>query len=280
MLKKLFALIFVTGLVTACSTDGDDTIDGTSYTNCFNVVTDLTTNNQSLTLRPTYSFSYNITKGTAIVVMNNIMAEPNGAPLNLTINDVPWGVNKNGWRIINEETLVCDGHKLENVTIASLPRTQPFGGPVFYINFRLDGKYLINTEPTQVNYYGLTTVSSADDTSVTPFLNDQPQYLVSLNPETMKASILLNQAKFAPSMPALNFQLIGIPFKITKEGFEIEQGDAPIIPQDLQGVPYTSFPITDLEMESNLMEGGKIGFDCKAGKLGNYKVSAKLFFLP
>lgn len=282
MFKKMlpFLAVSMALVVSSCSTDdADDTTDGTSYTNCFNVVTEIGTNNQTVTQRPTYSISYNITKGTAIVVMNNIMSNPDGTILNLTLNDLPWDV-VNGWRVIKASNIKAGGHVVDDLNLGFLSRTNPFGGVVFAVSYKLDNKYQIVTLPTQINYYGVTQVQNSGDSTTEPYTNSTPQYLVSLNPETMTAVLELRQAKFAPQMPAMDLKFVGLPFTATNNGYIIRQGDEPLIPQDAQGVPNPSFPITGTLV--NAVMGGAVSlqFNCTAGKLGDYTVKAQLEYLP
>ena len=74
------------------------------------------------------------------------------------------------------------------------------------------------------------------------FSNETPAYVLELDPQTMKAALTINNAKFIQSMPAQTMTFAGIPYTVSDNGIVTLESTETIIPTinkvEIQSLPH------------------------------------------
>lgn len=280
-LLPFVALLFATS---SCSLDQDDPATKTmySYTQCFNAITDLGVNTVQCFESPNYGLTL-ISDGTASLLISNLILEKDAAPISIRLQNLKWGVDANkAWTLITGPEETADGHTISNFNMMLLARLDKIGGPVYSISYRVDGRYYVCVLPLQTSYFGNTaTVAEGQNTPFMSYPTEwNPNYSISLDPKTMTATIDIIGISFASAMPGMNITISDVPFMPnTAAGYRIATGQGQSFIPTIKDVPYPSFPISNIAMESTMYSGANLSFDCTAGKLGNYNVKTTLQYL-
>ncbi len=284
---SLFTLLaVVAATLSSCLGDGEFRETATyNYTDCFNVVTDLTTGQSEVRLSPTYQFEMNLTERTANINMSNISLPGVTGALSFKLENIKFTFDNRGNYIIQGTNLKPTGsagsyYTFSNVSIKFIDRLLEEGGkriPAYYVNFTLNGTTRVNAVGTVNYYFGKTEVNPKDNGE--PYETDLTYYIVSLDPQSNQANIDFRNARYSDKMPvSLNFSLKNLPFTVNPDGYKIEKaGDMVPLVNDL--TPNPDFKITDLIVDAITYKGADVTFDCNPMGMGDYKVSAQLEWL-
>ncbi|MDE6484531.1 MAG: hypothetical protein K2L14_03970 [Duncaniella sp.] len=288
-LSKITILSFLAGVacaLTSCLGDGEQrqTIPF-NYTDCFNVVTDLSTAKSEVRLSPTYQIVVDLISGTADVTMTNISLPGVTGALSLKLEGLKYTFDKRGNYTISGRDLVPTGSAASYYTFSSLSimfvdrqfNEQGARIPAYYINYVLNNTTQVNVVGTSNYYFGETTVNSVDGGA--PYSTYETYYTVQLDPQSMLANIGFHSARFADKMPvSLNFTLRDMPFTVNTQGYRIIKADA-TTPYLNNTTPNPAYDITNLSVNGVSSKGATFEFDCNPNEMGNYHVVAPVEWL-
>lgn len=204
----------------------------------------------------------------------------------LTFKDVKWKANEQNWGICEE---------LNPTVVSAVPADVPnITGLTFRWNnrekvaqtvhlntlavcefsFTINGEYNVFGSQCEKIIAGETT-STAE--GVSPFKTDYPIYTILLKFETMTADIRITNAKFAEAMPLMQMDFPNIPFIVSNNSNEVSFNAESLVPT-IKGVPYPSFPITELSGKLEPTGKGNLKFNCGVRGV-TYNVDANLDLL-
>ncbi|MDE5785212.1 MAG: hypothetical protein K2H98_01640 [Duncaniella sp.] len=272
--------------MTSCLGNGEyKYVDKYTYSDCFNVITNLETGESVVRLSPSYEISIDRTDVNAEITMSSISLPDVMGALSFKITGLKYTFNSRGNYIIQGYDLVPEGsagsyYTFTNLSVIFVDRVFNEGVqriPAYYINFTINNKYQVNVVGTLNYYFGETTVTSAGDEE--PYSTYDTYYTVSLDPQSMKATLGFNSARFSAAMPnALNFTLREVPFTVTPRGYSIDKADA-TTPYLNNTQPNPAFDITNLTIDGVTSKGATFTFDCNPKGMGDYHVVAPVEWL-
>ncbi|MDE6416293.1 MAG: hypothetical protein K2K68_04615 [Duncaniella sp.] len=288
-LSKLTILSFIASLAcvfTSCLGDGEQRQTMTfNYTDCFNVVTDLSTMNSEIRLSPAYQIVVDLLNGTADITMSNISLPGVTGALSFKLEGLKYSFDKRGNYVISGRDIVPTGSAASYYTFSSLSimfidRQFSEAGariPAYYINFVINNNTQVNAVGTNNYYFGETTVNSADGTA--PFTTYETYYTVVLDPQSKVATLGFHSARFSDKMPmSLNFTLRDLPFTVNPQGYRINKAEA-TTPYLNNSTPNPSFDITNLSVNGVTSKGATFEFDCNPKGMGDFHVVAPVEWL-
>lgn len=146
--------------------------------------------------------------------------------------------------------------------------------PVCEFSFCIDGEYNVFGSQCEQVIAGETT-STAE--GLEPFKSDYPIYTILLKYETMTADIRITNAKFAQGMPLMQMDFPNVTFSVQNNTNSILFSAESLVPS-IKGVPFPSFPITELTGTLDAKGKGTLNFNCGVRGV-TYNVNAVLDIL-
>lgn len=279
-LLTMFAVILA-GL-TSCDDNksNGDTETEQYFRNCYTAATSATSGATNITARVVVYLRLNWTQQTASMQFSSITIGSNALP-NLSIENLKWTQDKDGWGTIKVPVVQAKGANGSLYTLNDfefrwqdrLDLGNALESPELYcpvMEFSMDcNGYEISGSRLPVIAMG-TTVSSAP--GVEPFSSNRTYYWLDINFDTRKASLSLGKAQFANGMPAMDMTFPDLPFTIDEDAHITIQAAA-LIPT-INDVPQPEFPISNLNIEYDGIDGMDVEFDCNVRKARMYHVQA------
>lgn len=288
-LSKITLFSLITAIACAfssCLGNGEyKYVDKYTYSDCFNVITNLETGESVVRLSPSYEISIDRTDVNAEITMSSISLPDVTGALSFKISGLKYTFNSNGNYIIQGYDLVSEGsagtyYTFTNLSVIFVDRVFSADEkriPAYYINFTINNKYQVNVVGTVNYYFGETTVTAAGEED--PYSTYDTYYTVILDPQSMVATLGFNSARFSSAMPnALNFTLRDVPFTVNPRGYTIDKADA-TTPYLNNTQPNPAFDITNLMIEGVTSKGATFSFDCNPKGMGDYHVVAPVGWL-
>ncbi|MCM1451923.1 MAG: hypothetical protein NC102_06670 [Clostridium sp.] len=261
------------GMLSSCNSGGSsDYITRQTLSNFINVSYDYSTDQTVLNSGVGYIIDLNLTQGLANISMEGIKL-PNGTSFGqLTLANIPFTMKSNGWIEINQSMLVpttsagLQAPTLTGFTFRILDRVidNNLYFPLFDIKYTIEGYSIVST-PSSVINQGTTIVSSEGQDNYTPSSGEEPIYGISFDTKEMKATIIIQGAKFASAMPALNMSFQNIPFTFSADGtavFSIDQLEPVLITGSNSTTPMPNYPITNLSCTTDDRNNMNLQFTC------------------
>jgi hypothetical protein len=229
MKKCLLALATLFALTMSSCNDssGVDEVTTQTLTGYFNYVTDLTTNQSTITTGVTYTVDYNYSTSKADIVVNNLRL-PNGADYpGLTFSGVKWEYNK-AWKDVYKASAVPTAINFYNVPTfidfkfnlldeyisTSGSETSDYI-PHTAISFTVSDYYIIS-RPVAPIFTASTTVKANNATGMST-TSTNPIYVFDLDLEDMVLAIAVNNFVLADGSSMNAVALKKIPFTIDGE---------------------------------------------------------------
>lgn len=122
-------------------------------------------------------------------------------------------------------------------------------GPVVIAEYNVGALYSVATFTSDVTYRGITTTTFSYQGQEMAYKTKSGSYRVIINPQTLKADVVLYRVKFAEQAPALILVLKNLDVTIGRNGYTISGKD--VIPGQQDGnmlTPNTSFPFEDFTL--------------------------------
>ncbi len=279
-MKKLLFRAFVPALICAiglssCNTGSSDVVTEQTLGYCLTYSKNVDSHAQVFN-RMSFAAQYNYTNntvdlaliGTIFPVAGNATGQ---AYPKMEFSTLPWKYNQFGWKETEVENVtptingVSNPPKFKKLKFGVL---DGFNGssyaPGIMYKFEIDhngsdvevmgccmtGK-TESTDPDGVTY------CPEDDAQVSD--KNKPVYWVDFNFETSKADIYIFNAKFLDRMPSLNLEFTDVPFGVVN-GEVTLTSDA--LTPEYDGIPYPSFPITNLKATVDFTKGMNLEFHC------------------
>lgn len=241
-LISLLALVPAAMLMTSClDTDGEDYVE-TRLTygsgQCFNVVTDLNSNESYVTLNPQYDAVINLVEKISTFSMSGIELTPGSSLSAFKILRVPVSTETPNYTYYIADTwLFPEGennpYSFDELVMSFSARyiELPAGmvyAPVTNVRFvvRKDTgeKYKIVAVPVSSYVRGALVSQPLDDSLDADGDYDVPvtAYGFTLDPAKMTASVTMYNVQFRKNMIATSFKIEDIPFTVSGDGFEIK----------------------------------------------------------
>lgn len=262
---------------------------GYGNTDCFNRVYDIETQQYSNTLNPTYSFVYNMSKGTLDVDMSNIKLGDSGyGGMSFKLTDLTFKQASDAfWETTARDVIpygasqsfVFNSFKLRSLPTRSVGN---YGIPVYNMTYEVNGRYRVTVYPTQSVYFGSISATNLSDQTYFTLENDvESYYAVQIDPEKMLAQLLVQGAKYKEGMARYNFRVKNLPVELTNSGYVIrtEIDKKYEIYNDKSTKPVEDQSISNVTINGILETGANINFTCDLGDDGKFGVNANLRYL-
>lgn len=274
-------------LMTSCLKGGESNMtSNTTFTDLFSAVIDQQSGevtlypNQSLKIDWKYIDGAN---STANLTLGGFKIPDGATYAQLLFKDVPWTFNNRGWMDISFAAKAPDGASgyvsnlmFERFNLQSINRqwnnlTFP---PCLYLAYTV-GNYRIYTLQQEYIEVGETIVASPDGSTFKQNDANSAIYYFELDPVKNNAFIIIQNAKFAEKMPAMNMKFTGVNLDVNQAGI-ITLSAKELTPAILEGngsgnisatdpgTPMPQFPITDLRVEINSAKGVTATYKCNA----------------
>lgn len=263
-------------MLTACDSDNKGNSIERTFTGCFLRVTDGGESSAFINGDASVRLFFDFDNDVADVAVSNFQPTASSAKGTLSITGLPWGVSEEGSMIINQAT-VAAVPSVTNLKVDYMNRYVPtsYGSassPVIRMSFTYNNRYDVVLYQEQYLYIdNQTTVTTLEDGSTySPAVGTQ--YVVTLNPSAMTATLFINGAKFAENMRAVQMTFKDIPMTFVTGGYALQATS--LIPES-SGTPYPQYEITDLR--GNAMINSRFSLDYTCG--GKYRVNTILNYL-
>ena len=240
-----------------------------------------------------YHIIYDYVAATADVTIKGLKLPDDTKYPALTLSEIPFKVNNEGARVLEGTNLAAssDGFTATPLfdsfkMVVSDRLVDGYYFPAVCIEYTVNSTYKAVGSILSQIFAGTTVTTNSNGNS---FSNETPVYALELDPQTMKAALTINNAKFIQSMPAQTMTFAGIPYTVSTGGIVTLESVETIIPT-INKVEFKAFPISDLKAEYNLTTGMNLDFVCTIDKSqmnpemadkiegSPFKVSAKLPF--
>lgn len=281
-LLNLFCIAFMAVFAASCGNDDQDTVTEQSFTDFFEVSTDLTSGTVGYYQNLGYTVRINYTKLTADITVTGLQLNDGTRYPAIVLSNIPWTINKDGWKVAKATNVTPDIKGFGNVPtftsfemslidrVVAVENTGVYApGVCFRMN--IDNRYSVLSSFTPQTLYGTTVSTDADGSA---FTSKATEYIVTFNPSTRTVNISLNNARFAAAMPVgLNMQFNNIPVTVrgTSLIFEAES----LTPM-MNGTPFDAFPISDLKGTLDFAGDFDLDFNCTPRTApGMYKVNVQ-----
>lgn len=222
------AALSMTSCLSNSSSDQKYTF-GYGNTDCFNRVYDMDTQEYSITLNPTYSFVYNMSKGTLDVDMSNIKLGDSGySGMSFKLSGMGFSLGEDYfWKTSAKDVIpygASSSFVFNSFNLNALPtRTiANMGIPVYYMTYTVNNRYRVMVYPTQLVYFGSIAASDLNNNTDFSITDDKESYYaVQINPEKMTAQLLVSGAQYKQGMNRYNFRVKDLPIELTTNGYVI-----------------------------------------------------------
>lgn len=222
------AALSMTSCLSNSSSDQKYTF-GYGNTDCFNRVYDMDTQEYSITLNPTYSFVYNMSKATLDVDMSNIKLGDSGySGMSFKLSGMGFSLGEDYFWKTSARDVVPYGASssfvFNSFNLNALPtRTiANMGIPVYYMTYTVNNRYRVMVYPTQLVYFGSIAASDLNNNTDFSITDDKESYYaVQINPEKMIAQLLVSGAQYKQGMNRYNFRVKDLPIELTDNGYRI-----------------------------------------------------------
>lgn len=284
-LIQLSVIILGALSLSSCLGDNDENEQTNTYPygngSCFNVVTD---NDGTVYIgrNPSYTFSYRMYAGEVDVTINNLQLSPELNGISLQLPPMKFAQNKTDYFVDasgRDLFPVSQGANSPYVFNSFSSSTFP-GESVYRINYKLTNSYTnksytVKVYSTKFKYYGDVTFIGSEGTPYINEANTDSYMTVAINPETLTATLSMNNGKFADGKNT-SFAIKGIPVTLTAIGYEMSSTPGQSL--QLQTIGLTGDKkdcfISDIKATASLASGASISFKLDLGTDGKYDVSA------
>ncbi len=299
-LKLTFVAAIFGSLMTSCF--GDDS--GENYSeavlngdNYFNVITDMNANGNDpdavcAVKAPYYRLRLDNVSQTMDIAISNLKTTPNATPISIQLTGLKFTINEKTLALTVNEILPQTTGGMNTVTNFKMDYVGKYCGfmgtnvasIVANISFELNNRYRVQVMPV-VDFFYASTICTNNDTgksfTTSTEINSEgypkAAYSVRINPETLKASVILNGAKFLENMPAQNLLFDNIPVVLNYDGGYTLSADK-ITPSSYSSTtskptPNDQYPVTDFKftMSPYYIPNNtpmQLSFDCTPVKIG------------
>lgn len=267
-LKLLCAALVAIASASCSNNDNNDTITEQTFTDFFEVSTDLSSSTVGYYQSLGYNLRLNYTTLTAEITISGLQLNDGTRYPTMTLSDIPWTVDRNGWKIAKTTMVTPSISGYANVPVFNyfemslMDRVVDDGqggiyAPGVCFRMNIDNKYSITSSYTPQTLYG-TTVSTDEDGE--SFTTGSTQYVLSFNTATRTANIILNNARFAAAMPmGLNMEFNNIPAYVNGSTLVFE---TEALTPMMNNTPFEAFPITNLKGHFNFAGDLEFEFVC------------------
>ncbi|MDE6306314.1 MAG: hypothetical protein K2L90_06965 [Muribaculaceae bacterium] len=263
-MKLMAVIVCLCALFTACDSENKGNSIEQTMTNCFLRVTGGTEASSYLNTNVNCRLFFNLDEGVADVAISNFQPTASSAKATLELSGLPWSVNDKGYMVINQASAAAGAVtdlKMEfiNRYVPSPASGSMMPAPILLMSFTYNGVYDIVLYQEQYLYLDNSTVVTTleDGSEFKPKPNTQ--YVVTLNPQAMTATLFINGAQFAAQMKAVQMTFKDIPFSFVIGGYSLNSES--LIPESA-GTPYPQYEITDLLGHAYLDGNFSIGYTC------------------
>jgi len=261
------------GILTSCNTgNNSDYVTRQTLSNFINLTNDYTTGQLVYQTPVGYVVELNLTKSTATITIEGLKL-PNGNSYGqLVFANMPFTFNSIGWVEINQPMVIpttsagLQAPTFSSFTFRTLDRV--LDGNVYYplfdVKYSVDGYQITSIPPSVINQ-GTTIVSTEGKPDYNPGDEAKTLYGITFDTKTMKATISIQGAKFASSMPAMNMGFKDIPFEFTPSGMVSLKADAlePVLINGANSTtPMPNYPITNLTCLTDDKNNMTLRFTC------------------
>ncbi len=274
--------ILTATLFSSCLGDHEDDYTTTDkLTGYFNVIFD-NEGNQTYTSGVSYEVEWTYNNQTADLSITGLQL-PGGQKYNtVTLADVPWKLNNRGWQDISLDHAVPSnipaGLVFDRFNFQMLNRI--YGSLQFpacsMIEYTVNNEYRIISLPQQTVEVGETRVMNGGSEYKIAEAQS-PFYYFILNPDNQSAFLVIQGAKFAEQMPAMNMKFPGLKFNVDEYGNIIMHGDdiTPTLMKDgvtdinAAGTPFEGAKITNFVSDYRPGSGVDMTFTCTIATKNN-----------
>lgn len=270
--------VLTASLFSSCLGHQDNDYSTTDkLTGFFNVIFD-SEGNQTLREGVAYEVKWNFSDNQTADLNITGLQLPGGVKYNSVLfNDVTWRINNRGWQDIS----------LTNVTPSNIPAglvfdklnlqvlNRYYGNVQFpactMIDYSVNGsEYRIISLPQQTVEVGETKVYNQSGSPYVIAEANSPFYYFILSPADQSAFVVIQGAKFAEQMPAMNMKFPGMKFDVDEYG-NIMIHASELVPTLLAsgvndinaaGTPYEGAKITNFVSEYRPGSGVDMTFTC------------------
>lgn len=283
------AALSMTSCLSNSSSDQKYTF-GYGNTDCFNRVFDMETQEYTITDKPSYSFVYNLTKGQLDVDMSNIKLGDSGyGGMSFKLTDLTFKEASDAFWVTTASDVIPYGtaqsYIFDSFNLRALPG-RVYGGrgiPVYYMNYVVNGRYRVTVYPTQFVYFGSINATDLDNQKIFTLANDgETYYAVQIDPEKMKAKLIVSGAKYKEGMSRYNFLTQDFPVELTNTGYIIRtelDKEYPVYNEKSSTKPVEDQSIKNITIVGTLETGANINFTCDLGDDGKFGVNASMRYL-
>lgn len=257
--------------------------------NCFNIVRDIESGDQLISLNPYYRFEYDFTQGTVDVEMSNVQLASGFGGLSFKLPTMKVSFLSNEGFYSSTETNVTplntqSSYVFNTFNLRSIPMLRWYNTdiPVWCLNYTVNNRYQVTMYPTKNNYFGTTIATKTNEVGpAANYSGTETGYVVTLNvkdPSKPTATLYVQNSKFSENMPAVNFYVKDLPVSFDGRGYSLHfEGSTFDIYSTANGKKMDDSSISDLVVEATLTSGANINFKCDLGSsYGSYKISSSL----
>lgn len=277
-IKALFLSCIAALCLAGCTNSSSEVTIDQILGQCLTYSKDRNTNAQNFN-RISFSAQFNYTNYTVDLVITGLELPQAGSATGvqfpkMELNGLPWSYDKNGWKVIDVESV-----KPSIVGINDVPLFKKlhfmlldiFNGdqytPGIMYDFLVEfgnGEDKNEADVVGCCMTGKTVSTAPDGIEYCPEdgqtnEKSKPIYWINFDFVTSKADIYLFNAKFLSNMPSLNLVFPDVPFTVS-EGVFLLASEA--LTPEYNGVPYPSFPISQLNGTLDFKAGMKLAFHC------------------
>lgn len=277
-LKQLslgFAVLAATLFSSCLGTKENEYSATDKLTGYFNVIFD-DEGNQTFSQGVSYEVKWNYTSQKADFSILGLQLPDGQRYNNITLSNVDWKINNRGWQDIT----------LSDATPSNIPSSLVFNNLNFQvlnriygnlqfpacsmIEYTIDNTYRVISLPQQTVEVGDTKVSDSAGNLYTVGESESPFYYFILNPSNQTAFVVIQGAKFAQQMPAMNMKFPGMKFEVDVYGNIVihateltptllSEGTTDI---NAPGTPFESAKITNFVADYRPGSGVDMTFTC------------------
>lgn len=258
------AVIAAAMMLSGCSSSDTDTVTAIDFPTCFAYVQDLNAGTNAAYTNVSYSLRLNYTQMTAEVKINGLRLPDNTSYPTVTLSNVPWTIDKNGFTIVS-------GKNVAGSTSAGAPapvfssfnltmydrRVNGMYSPGFSLKYNINSRYAVVSSTSSQVMFGRTTTTGASSA----YSTTQTYYSVNMDfaKDPRSVTVVMRNARFADDMKPMNITLENIPFVF--DGQTVRWTAENVIPK-IDGEDKAGFPITGLSGSIEFGTRMDMSFDC------------------